>query len=527
MKNKKLSERTRLFKPRSHDFKAVRISTESGGIALKSLIIFMLIGLQLAFAIYLHVSFAKVFRWWAIACFVFSVIICVSVLSSNKNGLSKAVWIMFLLLCFEFSVPIYLLSDERLFFRKAKKRYAEVFERTDCYSRAYQPPLHSKDEVVNDSKYLYSAGKFVCYNQTRVKYFPSGYSFYENLIEQIEKAKEFVFLEYYIVADGVLFKRIYERLSEKVKMGVDVRLIYDDMGSRNGVTRKVKKRLKTAGIRFMPFNKLVPFFAVGLNYRDHRKIAIVDGKVAFTGGCNLADEYINEKRMHGYWKDCGVRLEGPAVDGFTLAFLRQWEYLSGVKEDYAKYIEKSTATQNTACVIPFVDGTEFKHPVGKTVYENLISGATEKLYIMTPYFIPDDTINNLLIAKSLSGVDVRIVIPDIPDKNYVYEVTRNNAEKLVKYGIKVYALKNAFVHAKIMMSENAVVIGTINVDLRSFYQQFESAVYTDDKDFSLEVEKDFNETFQNGVLFEQNNLKRKNVFNRIKAGVLQLFAPLM
>ena len=526
MKIKKIGGKRKLFNRRANDFKAVQIQTESGGLAVRSLIVFLLIGVQLTIWICLHLRFAMAFRWWAIICFILSVITCLSVLSSNKNGLSKAVWIMFLLLCFEFSVPIYLLSDERLFFRKAKKRYAKIFERTDCYSPCFQPPK-SKKVVVNDCKYLYGAGKFACYSQTNLKYFPSGYLFYEDLIAQIERAKHFIFMEYYIFSDGVLFKRIYQRLCEKIKAGVEVRLIYDDMGSRKGLTRKVKKQLKTAGVKFLPFNKLVPIIAVGLNYRDHRKIAVIDGKVAFTGGCNLADEYINEKRMHGYWKDNGVKIWGRAVDGFTLAFLRQWEYLSGIKEDCTNFLGKSLATTNTACVVPFFDGTEFKQTVGKTVYQNLISGATEKLYIMTPYFIPDDTLINSLIAKSLSGVDVRIVIPDIPDKNYVYKVTKRNAEKLVEHGIKVYAPKNAFVHAKVIMSENAVVTGSINFDLRSFYQQFESAVYTDDLKFMAEVENDFTKVFKQEFLLDVKSLRRKNIFNKAITGFLQLFAPLM
>lgn len=526
MRSRKINEKTRPFKPRSHDFKTVKIRTESSGFALKTLIITLIILGQLAFFIYLHVRFAMAFKWWSVACFVMSVVTCVYVLSSNKNGLSKAVWIMFLLLCFEFSVPIYFLSDERLFFRKAKKRYAEVFDRTDCFIQANQPSTE-QGNIAGECKYLYTAGKFTAYNNTEVKYFPSGYLFYESLIEQIKTAKEFIFLEYYIVSDGVLFKRIYEQLCKKVSQGVSVRLIYDDMGSHRGLKRKVKKMLKSAGIKFMPFNKLVPVFAVGLNYRDHRKITVIDGKVAFTGGCNLADEYINEKRMHGYWKDSGVRLEGPAVDGFTLAFLRQWEYLTGVKEDYLPFLNKAELKKNTSCVVPYVDGPEYKLPIGKNVYENLIAGANEKLYIMTPYFIPDDSFAFLMANKALSGVDVRIIIPDIPDKNYVYSVSRNNAEKLIECGVKVYIMKNAFVHAKTVMSEKAVSTGSINVDLRSFYQQFESAIVTDDKKVILDVEKDFNQTFKKCILLDKNNLKRKNLFNRIKSGVMQIIAPFM
>ncbi len=308
MKNRKISLKAKFFKPRSHDYRAVTIKTETNGGLLKTLIITSLIGVQLAFLIYLHVSFAFAFKWWVLVSFVLSVICCIIVLSSDKNGLSKAVWIIFLLLCFMFSVPIFILSDERIFFRRAKKKYNRIFERSRGYLSTYSAPMNVKENVLSDCKYLFRSGGFIPYNNSTVKYFPSGYLFFEEVLKELKKAEKFIFIEYYIVSDGALFNRIYDLLRKKVAEGVDVRLIYDDMGSHRGLTRKVKKQLKFAGIKYKPFNRLVPVFAVGLNYRDHRKIIVVDGKIAFTGGCNLADEYVNEKRMHGYWKDNGVKI---------------------------------------------------------------------------------------------------------------------------------------------------------------------------------------------------------------------------
>jgi cardiolipin synthase len=334
-------------------------------------------------------------------------------------------------------------------------------------------------------------------------------------------------MEYYIVSDGVLFNRICQRLCEKIKLGVEVRLIYDDMGSRNGITRKIKKRLKSAGVKFMPFNKLVPVFAVGLNYRDHRKITIVDGKTAFTGGCNLADEYLNEKRMHGYWKDTGVKIEGKAVDGFTLMFLKQWEVIDGKREDYSLFINLYKKVQGKSVVVPYADGLDYEHDIGRGAYEKIIAGANEFVYIMTPYFIIDDGMTDLIINKALSGVDVRLVLPDVPDKTYVYSVSRNNAEKLIDYGVKVYIMKNAFVHSKLLLTENSVTVGSVNMDLRSFYQQFECGVYTDDKKVMEDVMKDFETTFSDCVLLTEKNKRRNNFIYRAFAGLMQLFAPFM
>ncbi len=526
MKGGKIDKIKKLFKPRSQDYKTVKIKTETSGSLLKTLIIIALIGVELGILIYLHVSFAFAFKWWLILCFALSIICSIICLSSNKNGLSKAVWIIFILLCFTFSVPIYILSDERIFFRKAKRKYNEIFKRSNQYLNIYNEPNTYKENVILDCKCLYNLGGFIPFNDSLVKYFPSGYLFFEEVLEQIKKAEKFIFIEYYIVSNGVLFNRLYDILREKVKNGVLVRLIYDDMGSQRGFTEKAKRKLRLAGIKFKPFNRLVPIFAVGLNYRDHRKIVIVDGKVAFTGGCNLADEYINEKRMHGYWKDNGVMIKGKAVDAVTLIFLRQWEYLNKVKEDYSLFFNNYDKIERKSIVLPYADGLEYKNPIGKAVYQNIIIGANKKLYIMTPYFIPDEPFFNLLINKALSGVEVKIFIPEIADKNYVYAVSRNNAEKLVDYGVKVYTVNNTFLHSKVVMSESAVATGSINVDLRSFYQQFENAIYTDDKNFILDVEKDFINAENKATLLSINN-KRNNFLYKIYAGIMQLFAPLM
>ncbi len=514
-------------KSRSPHTEVVKIKTETGGLgALKTLIVALIIGSQLGLLIYLNIMFAVAFWWFLAVSFILSVITCVYVLSSNKNSLSKAVWIIFLLLFFSFGYIIYILSDERIFFRNAKKRYMRIYDNAQQYITANTAVI--KNNVVErDCNYLFKAGKFSSYNDTAVKYFASGARLFDDLLERIKKAEKFIFIEYFIVSDGNLLNRFYDVLSERVSYGIDVRLIYDDMGSHKTLSQKSKNKFKKAGIKLCSFNRFVPIFSVALNYRDHRKIVVIDGQIAYSGGCNLADEYVNEKRTHGYWKDTGIKLDGKAVDGFTLIFLRQWEFLTKKAEDYSKFLGLSKSAQNGAVVVPYADGLDFSMPIGKTVYENMIAGATEKIYIMTPYFIVDDTITNLLINKALSGVDVRIILPEIPDKKFVYGVTRNNAEKLMDYGVKVYLMKDSFVHSKLLLTENSVVVGSINMDLRSFYQQFECAVYTSDKSVMDSVNEDFKETINESELITQKNKLRNHVFYRMFAGLMQVFAPFM
>lgn len=515
-------------KSRSPHSEVVKIKTETGGLgAVKTLIVVGLIALQLAFWVYLNVSFALAFKWVLTFSFACSLITCIYVLSSNKNSLSKAVWIIFLLLFFYFAHIIYLMSDERIFFAKARKRFNGIYKNADGYIKEQGDLSGTSKKVERDCEYLYSAGKFKAYKNTDIKYFPSGTRLFDDVIERIKSAKKFVFMEFFIVSDGALLNRVMDVLKEKVKDGVDVRLIYDDMGSHKTFSGKMKNSLKKSGIKICSFNRLVPIFSVALNYRDHRKMIIIDGETVYSGGCNLADEYVNEKRMHGYWKDNGIRLDGQAVDGFTIMFLRQWEYLYKKREDYSVFLNLSKPSENNSVVVPYADGLDYALPIGKNVYENMIANATEKIYIMTPYFILDDTTTNMLINKALSGVDVRIILPEIPDKAFVYGVTRNNAEKLIDYGVKVYCMKYSFVHSKVMLTENSVVVGSINMDLRSFYQQFECAVYTDDKSFMTSVGNDFEDTFSLSLLITENNKKRRNVFYRAFAALMQVFAPFM
>lgn len=529
MKKKSVTARSwRAFKGNSPDNRIVKIKTETSGWgALKTFVVAFLIALQIAVLIYLHLSFALAFRWVMIVSLVLTAITCVYILSSKKNGLSKAVWIIFVLLGFSFGYVIYWLSDERIFFYRAKKRYKKVFSKSERYLSDKKKIKFNSKAVEEDANYFYNAGKFNAHTDNKITYFSSGCSVFDDILEQLKQAEKFIFIEFFIISDGALLNRITDILIKKVAEGVDVRLIYDDMGSHKTLSGKSKRKLKKAGVKIKPFNRLVPLFAVIMNYRDHRKIISIDGKIAYTGGINLADEYVNEKRMHGYWKDNGVKVEGSAVDEFTLAFLRQWEFLGKSVENYGEFLNRYDSFKNGNVVIPYADGLDYELPIGKAVYENMIASAKERVYIMTPYFITDETVMNLIINKAMSGVDVRLILPDVPDKAFVYGVSRSNAEKLIDFGVKVYTMDNAFVHTKMVLTENAVVTGSVNMDLRSFYQQFECAIYSNDKEFMDSAMKDFTNTFNLSTEINDKNKRIKNPLYRAFAGLMQVFAPFM
>lgn len=509
----------------SNDWKVVKVKTQAKGLGtLKTVIIFILIAVQLAILMYFYFKYLALLKTYLICSFILSLITCVYLLSSKKNSHAKAVWIMFLLLFFSFGYILFFLSDERIFFGKAKRRYKKVF--TD--SKVYEDKLRLHDGVKNgDEIYLKNVGNFESYKNTATKYFSSGTLLFDDILYSMSLATEFIFIEFFIISDGVLLERFLNILEEKANEGVDVRIIYDDMGSHGTLSRKTKKRMKENGIKLHPFNRLVPLISVAMNFRDHRKLVIIDGKTAYTGGANLSDEYINEKRILGYWKDAGIRLDGDGVDGFTMIFLRQWQYLSSKEEDYSLFLRKSHSVINTNVVIPYADGLEYDIPIGKDMYLNIMSESVEKIFIMTPYFIIEDTITNMLINKALSGVDVRIVLPGIPDKKSVYDISKNNAEKLLKYGVKVYLVKNSFVHSKLVLTENCAIVGSINMDLRSFFQQFESAVYLNDSETICEINRDFENTFTKSETLVINQKKKMKLFNRMYVGLLRVMSPFM
>ena len=316
-------------------------------------------------------------------------------------------------------------------------------------------------------------------------------------------------------------------LKRKVNEGVDVRIIYDDMGSHKTLKRRTKKAIINSGIKLQPFNRLVPIFNFALNLRNHRKIVIIDGKVSFTGGTNLADEYINEKRMHGYWKDCGVKINGPATDNFTISFLQEWQFLTNEKIDYNNYINIADKNESKELIIPFVSGPNYDHSIAQNIITSIISNAKEKLYIMTPYFIPNETITNLIINKAKSGIDVKIILPEIADKKFVYFVTRNNAEKLISSGVKIYTMNHSFVHSKLYLTETCSIIGSINLDLRSFNQQFESAILTNENQTLCDIEKDFNQTLNYCSQIKKENMNRNKKSFRLLAGIFNIISPFM
>jgi cardiolipin synthase len=352
----------------------------------------------------------------------------------------------------------------------------------------------------------------------------------DTLIEKLETAKKYIFLEYFIIEDGEMWGRIHAVLKRKVAEGVDVRVIYDDIGCILTVDRNFAARLEAEGIKCRVFHRFVPVLSSRQNNRDHRKICVVDGICAFTGGINIADEYINKVERFGYWKDNAVMLEGEAVWSFTVMFLGMWDYLIGKKKvgDYLEYKPDYAVCAHEAdlgYVQPYTDSPLDDEALGENIYLGMIEAAQNYVWITTPYLIIDEQMTEALCRAVKSGVDVRIVTPGIPDKKLVNETTKSYYPILIENGVKIYEYKPGFIHAKTFLCDDRLAtVGSVNLDYRSLYLHFECGVWLYNAECIADIKKDFFEIFD---VSEQIRKSKNSLFRQLFRGVLELIAPLL
>lgn len=354
---------------------------------------------------------------------------------------------------------------------------------------------------------------------------------FERLLQELKKAERYIFLEYFIIEKGVMWDSILEILVEKAKQGVDVRVIYDDVGCLLTLPYNYDKQLSKMGIKCCVFNPFVPILSSHMNNRDHRKITVIDGCTAFTGGINLADEYINGYEKHGHWKDSAVMIKGDAVWSFAVMFLSLWNYQRKTEEDYEKFRPLAIETEKFAplgYVQPFTDSPLDDESISETVYLNLISNAKRYVFINTPYLILDSEMTIALCSAAKRSVDVRIITPHVPDKWFVHSVTRANYEVLVESGVKIYEYIPGFNHAKsFAIDDEFGVVGTINLDYRSLYLHFECGVWLYQTKSILEVKEDFMKTLEQCQQITLEYCRSVKWYRRLGRLVLRAFAPLM
>jgi len=370
----------------------------------------------------------------------------------------------------------------------------------------------------------------ICKN-TETEYFKIGEEYYERLIKELKKAKRYIFMEFFIVSSGKMWDSILEILKEKVKEGVEVRFMYDDLGCIMLLPNHYYKTLESYGIKACTFNRFIPILRSKFNNRDHRKIVIIDGYIAFTGGINLADEYINEISRFGHWKDNGIMLKGEAVWNMTIMFMSMWDFVRGSKYSYRNYRPLPSEFDNIRSdgfVIPYCDNPWDHEATGETIYLNLINRANKYVYITTPYLIIDNEMMTSLCVAAKSGIDVRIITPSVPDKKMINEVTKAYYDELIKNGVKIYEYLPGFIHAKtFIVDDEYATVGTVNLDYRSLYLHFENGVWLYGVSTIKDIKKDFLETLEKSNEVHLNQKKKESRLQKLKRQILMAFAPLM
>lgn len=388
----------------------------------------------------------------------------------------------------------------------------------------------------NIVQYISEYGLYPVYNNTHAEYYPIGEMQFEALKRELETAERFIFLEYFICSEGYMFETVAEILIRKAAQGVDVRFMYDGIGTGMMNSSKIFRPLIEGGVKCRPFNPFRPFLSSIQNNRDHRKIIVIDGITAFTGGTNLADEYINRKERFGHWKDTAVMIKGEAVWNFTVMFMQLWDNIGILDEwdNIGKLNMYTSDTLTTASVIndgyvqPFSDSPLDNEPVGRTIYLDLIYNARDSICITTPYLILDQEFIDALGFAAKKGVDVKIITPHIPDKWYVYMIAWNTYPKLIETGVKIYEYTPGFIHAKSCIAdENIAVVGTINFDFRSFYLHFECAAVLYGCSVIKDIQSDFIDTLELSQQITLDDCKKRPLRNKIAGSMLNMFAPLL
>lgn len=503
--------------------KSIHKKWVSPGAALRALFSDFMIVLQLCVLAGVYAYLAYKFRIFWYVSIALTCLTAVYVAIFERDRQSKVSWILLFIASCGCGYIIYFLASKQICYGYNRRKFARISERAENYTDLFRLE-NASPEVEKDCNYIYESGGYIPYTGTDLKYYSNARALFDNMAARIEKAEKFIFMEFFIVADSVLLDRLISIFRRKSAEGVEIRLLCDDVGCAGMITTTTMKRLKEAGVKVKIFKKLLTVFSFGLNFRDHRKIVVIDGQTGYVGGINVADSYTNEKRMEGIWKDAGLRLDGAAVDGLTLTFLRQWEFATKEWQNFGVYLNHYERTENTAQVVPYAGGPEIKEALCRGVYHSVISGAKERLYVMTPYFIPDSEMYKQIREKAKAGVDVRLVLPAVPDYPFIYRVTRANAERLIKHGVKVYYARGEFVHSKVMLTENCATVGSINMDMRAFYQEFDNGVYTDDGVTMNEIREDFLRVF---AFTNPARRKKWNPFGAIINGVLRIVSPLM
>lgn len=501
----------------------------------RAVIVGALILFQICILVLMILLFWEYFIWFYAVCILISLAAVLWIVNDKSNPAYKIAWIIPILLFPFFGGLFYLMFGRGSLTHREKRKLAKVGNYMEDLPQGHEnatKALAALDAAAsNQARYIVNAAKCPLYQNTEVTYFPLGEMKFAQLLEELKKARNFIFMEYFIIEQGKMWDPILEILKEKAAQGLDVRVIYDDIGCLMTLPAHYDKQLERMGISCRVFNPFLPILTSRLNNRDHRKICVVDGHTGFTGGINLADEYINAYPKHGHWKDSAVMLRGEAVWSLTVMFLSLWTHLTNMPEDKERFLPKEfpfEVSEQEGFVQPFTDSPLDDEAVAETVYRNLINKANHYVYITTPYLIINSEMIAALIGAAKQGVDVRIITPHHPDKAYVHATTRAYYEILVEGGVRIYEYTPGFIHAKSFVVDDLyAVVGTANLDFRSLYLHFECAAWMYRAKCIPAIKEDFLNTLQVCQEITLEACRNVGWLHKMGRAILRLFAPLM
>lgn len=497
-------------------------------------IFIILIALQLA----IFVSTTFYLREYAAyingAMMILRVVVLIYIINEEGNPAFKMTWILTVMAFPVVGTLFYVYVRMQVGTRFMGERLAGLKLETDPYMQQDPEIVEaiwaSKSANAQLSYYLSHQLGFPTYRNTEVKYFPLGEYKFKYMMHELRAAKKFIFMEYFIVEEGYMWDSILKVLKQKAREGVEVRFMYDGMCAINLLPYGYPKKLKRYGIQCKMSNAVKPFLSTVQNNRDHRKICVIDGRVGFTGGVNLADEYINKKVRFGHWKDTAVMLKGDAVQSLTMMFLEMWNVEERSPENYRRYLtpKRQGLRRELGYVIPYADSPFDNENVGEEVYFHILNHAKKYVHIMTPYLILDNEMITTLTRVAKSGIEVIIIMPHIPDKWYAFVVAKTYYQELIESGVQIYEYTPGFVHAKVFVSDDdTATVGTINLDYRSLYLHFECGAFIYNNSEVDKIERDFKQTLAKCHKVTLLDVKNRTVFTKLMGQVLRLVAPLM
>lgn len=491
----------------------------------------ILIELFVIFGIILYMSQIAPLVWVSLV-FLVSVATVIAIVNRSMSPESKVTWLIVTFVPV-FGPLLYLMFGERRLSKKELKQLQEL--NSIAFHENNGRQLHLQLQETDKSAYgiinalLHMDSNAEVYDQTDSQFFASGEEMWQQMLKDLKRAEKFIFLEYYIVEEGLMWDSMLEILEEKAAQGVEVKMLYDDIGCMVTLPGDYTVYLRSKGIDAHKFNKVIPRMTVAYNNRDHRKILVIDGQISYTGGINLADEYINHIERFGHWKDSGIRIDGPATQAFTRLFLMNWYINRGEISDFDQYhLENQTRSGSGLC-IPYGSGPKpiYQMKVGKIVYQKLINQAEDFVYITTPYLIIDYDLTEDIKNAAMRGVDVRIVTPHIPDKKLIQLVTRGAYPDLLSAGVRIFEYTPGFIHSKQMIVDDRfAAVGTINLDYRSLVYHYENAVLLYKTESIADIRKDFEEIFEQSQEIFSDTINPTWYQMMIKE-VTQLFAPML